>query len=337
TVEDIFLLLKPGGQVQQPKLLESIQSLKLLKCLQDKGEDLSKINIKDGAIYKSNQLKRPYLEMYNKYISEVNNNSADFDINLLPQQLRFECVYDSADFGKDISKWGDIEKTTYSHCISLMIRMNNLLSTPVFKEIFGFEKKGDDTGSLTAIIDNFISDGNNKNLLRIGFEKVGYDFQAREILANSIGKYLLSAARDSVFKSKPIIIFVDEAHQYLNKHVKDEYFETTQLNSFDQIAKEGRKYGLFLCLATQMPRDIPQGTLSQMGTFIVHRLINQYDKEAIENSCSTANKHSLSFLPSLGEGEAILMGVDFPMPVLLKVKKPKIEPDSKTPLFKKPN
>ena len=47
----------------------------------------------------------------------------------------------------------------------------------------------------------------------------------------------------------------------------------TRLDSFDQIAKECRKHGLFLCLATQMPRDIPQGTLSQMGTFIVHRLI----------------------------------------------------------------
>lgn len=54
----------------------------------------------------------------------------------------------------------------------------------------------------------------------------------------------------------------------------------TRLDSFDQIAKECRKHGLFLCLATQMPRDIPQGTLSQMGTFIVHRLINPFDKDA---------------------------------------------------------
>ena len=91
--------------------------------------------------------------------------------------------------------------------------------------------------------------------------------------------------------------------------------------------------GLFLCLATQMPRDIPPGTLSQMGTFIVHRLINPYDKEAIENACSSANKNSLSFLPILGESEAILMGVDFPMPVILKINKPSIEPHSKTPQF----
>ena len=49
-----------------------------------------------------------------------------------------------------------------------------------------------------------------------------------------------------------------------------------------------------------MPSDIPLGTLSQMGTCIVHRLINYKDKEAIENACSTANKTTLSYLPILG-------------------------------------
>ena len=111
-------------------------------------------------------------------------------------------------------------------------------------------------------------------------------------------------------------------------------FELTKLNSFDSIAKECRKYGLFLCIATQMPRDIPTGTLSQIGTFIVHRLINHFDKEAIANASSSATKNSLDFLPVLGSGEAILMGVDFPMPVILKINKPTILPNSDTPQFK---
>ena len=79
------------------------------------------------------------------------------------------------------------------------------------------------------------------------------------------------------------------------------------------IAKEARKYGLFLCLSTQMPRDIPLGVLSQMGTFIVHRLINEQDKKAVESAASSLNKSMLSFLPTMGAGEALLMGVDFSM------------------------
>lgn len=334
TVEDVFALLRPAGQVQQPKLLEAIQSLKLLKCLQSAGEDLSEIEVRNNGIYKLKKLKKPFLTYYNKYISEVENERADFDIQSLPQQLRNECVYDSDNFGADITKWGDVEKNTYSNCISLMIRTSNLLNNPLFKSIFGFDQSKTDPNELTNSIERFIATDNKNSILRIGFEKVGFDFQAREILANAIGKYLLTKSRSNYFKTRPIILFIDEAHQYLNKFVKDEYFELTRLNSFDQIAKEGRKYGLFLCLATQMPRDIPQGTLSQMGTFIVHRLINPYDKDAIQNACSTASVNSLSFLPVLGEGEAILMGVDFPMPVMLRIKKPSIEPNSKTPQFK---
>lgn len=49
---------------------------------------------------------------------------------------------------------------------------------------------------------------------------------------------------------------------------------------------------------------------------------------------SSANRDTLAFLPILGSGEAILMGVDFPMPVMLKVDLPIIEPNSSTPLFK---
>lgn len=186
---------------------------------------------------------------------------------------------------------------------------------------------------MTKQIDEYIKN-DNKFLLRIGFESIGFESQAREIVANAIGKFLLMKARNGEFKVNPIVLFLDEAHQFLNNTVVDEYFDTAALSAFDQIAKECRKYGLFLCLATQMPKDIPIGTLSQMGTFLVHRLINYNDKEAIKQACSSANAELLSFLPVLGEGEAILTGVDFPMPLTIKVNKPIIPPDSKTPIFK---
>ena len=90
-----------------------------------------------------------------------------------------------------------------------------------------------------------------------------------------------------------------------------------------------------MCIATQMPRDIPLGTLSQMGTFIVHRLINEQDKKAVESTASAANRNSLAYLPILGEGEALMVGVDFPMPLTIKVNEPEHKPNSKTPKFKK--
>lgn len=203
----------------------------------------------------------------------------------------------------------------------------------ILQAVFGFIQTDDEACDLTKQIDKYIKNG-NKFLLRIGFESIGFESQALEIVANAIGKFLLMKARNGEFKTNPIVLFLDEAHQFLNNTVVDEYFDTAALSAFDKIARECRKYGLFLCLATQMPKDIPIGTLSQIGTFLAHRLINYNDKETIKQACSSANAELLSFLPVPGEGEAILTGVDFPMPLTIKVNKLIIPPDSKTPIFK---
>nr|WP_288934829.1 ATP-binding protein [uncultured Allomuricauda sp.] len=330
TVGDLFVLLRPSGQVQQPILLDAIQSLKVVQIAKRENRNLT--HIKNGVLVKQKADKKPVFDLYNEFSEEIEAGFADFDIQKLTQQLRRECVYDSNNFGDDITKWGDIDKRKYENSTSLFLRTESLVQSDSFKKIFGFGKQKTDEGELTKKIIDFIN--GDKNLLRIGFENVGFDFQAREIVANSIGKFLLEKARNGNFKDAPLILFIDEAHQYLNKSVKDEYFELTQLSSFDSIAKECRKHGLFLTIATQMPRDIPVGTLSQIGTFIVHRLINHFDKESVANASSSANRNTLEFLPVLGAGEAILMGVDFPMPVMLKINQPDTKPDSATPQFK---
>ena len=198
---------------------------------------------------------------------------------------------------------------------------------------FNKEKFDKEPKDLTNVIDSFIS--GEKACLRIDFSNVSFDYQVRAILVNAIGKYMLNQARDQKFKNNPVVIFIDEAHQFLNKAIADEYFAAKPLDAFEQISKEARKYGLFLCIATQMPRDIPLGTLSQMGTFIVHRLINEQDKKAVESAASSANRNSLAYLPILGEGEALLVGVDFPMPLTLKINTPFNKPNSDTPKFSK--
>ena len=349
TIADLFVLLRPSGQVQSPKLMEAIKSLKIFKILKDNidgdfitNPDINTFSIKindtglrenitvrDNTIVKASQLLRPFNRVYSKFIGQVEGINSDFNIQALSSQLIRECIND-VDFN-DHNKWGSINNNHATNCISLILRINNLVNNPEFNKVFGFTKSKNDANELIQGINKFL-DG-DLNLLRIGFENVSFDFQAREILANAVGKFLLGLSRTGKFKEKPLVLFIDEAHQYLNKKVKDEYFESTDLSAFDSIAKECRKYGLFLCLATQMPRDIPFGTLSQIGTFITHRLINHQDKEAIANACSTANRDTLAFLPVLGSGEAILMGVDFPMPVMLKVALPEIIPNSATPLF----
>lgn len=323
SIPDLFYLLRPTGQSQRPILLEAIRSLKI-----------QKIKNTDTPYVKSNTLKQDYKNIYDENVFLIENNNCDFNINLLTQQIKEECIYQGANYNKDVTKWGDFDAKTYDYQTSLISRITDLLNTEIFNSLLGFKNIPENFLSIVDEIENFILSKDN-SILRISFEDIPSSFSAKEIVSNALASCLLHKARKRDFSNSPIVLILDEAHQFLNKNVRDEFFEMQSLDAFDLIAKECRKYGLFLCLATQMPRDIPIGTLSQMGTFIVHRLINEQDKRAIESAASSANKSALSFLPILGEGEALLVGVDFPMPLLIKMDRPTREPQSNTPRLKK--
>lgn len=247
----------------------------------------------------------------------------------------FECDYDFTKLSEQVTNEGVKEnrgvyaEDTFKvgYCSHLMARINSLIYNPVFRDALGIGVTG--KNDLFETVNEFLT--GSDQVLRIGFEKLPYDFAIRELTMDFISKKLLQAARKGDFLSSPLVLVIDEAHQFMNKRVNTDDNSVFSLTSIDSIAKECRKYGLFLCLATQMPRDIPIGTLSQMGTFIVHRLINEQDKRSVENAASSANRSALSFLPVLGEGEAILVGVEFPMPLLLKIGIPSSPPRSNTP------
>lgn len=340
TVDEMFYLLHPSAKVQVPKLMEAIRSLKMAEM--DVNETLKGYYAKDsndptkvirGNLYKSGNPKRPLQVFYYKHITEIEDRSCRFNFNMLASQITLECIWDTD--SKNPNNFGGRNENDVSNCVSLISRVNNISSTGEYNQIFGFnkEKLEGEPKDLTTVIDEFLA--RDKSCLRIDFSQVSFDYQVREILVNAIGKFMLYKARDQKFKSSPVVIFIDEAHQFLNKAIADEYFAAKPLDAFEQISKEARKYGLFLCIATQMPRDIPLGTLSQMGTFIVHRLINEQDKKAVESAASSANRNSLAYLPILGEGEALMVGVDFPMPLTLKINAPVNKPNSNTPKFKK--
>jgi DNA helicase HerA-like ATPase len=130
----------------------------------------------------------------------------------------------------------------------------------------------------------------------------------------------------------PLILAVDEAHQMLpaaSSLLSNEY----PLEAFNVIAKEGRKYGLTLCVATQRPRDIPDDVLSQVGTFLVHRLVSDADRQSIERASGGVSHALRNRLPVLSPGEAFVLGVDFLNPLRLSVERPSRPPMSNGPNF----
>lgn len=335
---DFYAMFRPAGQIQLPKLQDAFKNLRLVKLINSKtipnrtniDTDLLNGNyiLTNGLLEKTHKARNTLLAAYSAYPS-VDSISCDFDITKIAYQVYKECVFEMAQNNQN--NFGGMSDRDLGMCFSLITRINTLTKNSNFIDIFGVNDLPTDTSNFINIYNSFVAGNSSKNVLIIGLDKIPTEHNLKAIVINAFGRFLLEQALEKKFKERPIITFLDEAHLFLNQQIKDEYSIEIQLNSFERIAKECRKYGLFLALATQMPRDIPVGILSQFGTFIVHRLINQRDREIIEFACSEATKSSLSFLPTLTPGQALITGVDFPMPIILQIEKPEIEPDSDTP------
>jgi len=317
---DFIALFEPAGKVQGPKFREAIKSLRLAKLCPDK--------FPDGFVKKVNQSKETYSQAISdsNNLSKMDNPSTPFDVNLLVRQIEHECVW--PDGYSDTSKWGK-EDGNFSHCLSLVTRINGILSSPALSCVF----KDDGSASLIEKIEEFIKD-NNKKLLRLDLSGISFEYKAREIIANVIGRHFLNQARKKSFVNSPLLIFLDEAHNFIGKHIGGED-TVAKLDSFELIAKEGRKFGLNICLATQRPRDITEGVLSQVGTMIVHRLTNDRDREIVERACGEIDRAASSFLPNLKPGEAAIIGNDFPIPLTIQINEPTFPPQSSGPNYQK--
>jgi hypothetical protein len=316
---DLFAIFTPSGQTQAPKLRAAMKSLKLAR--------LKPELYPDGIVKKADQDKESFYEIYRENINDIENPLANFNIYCLTKQIEEECIWPSK--RDNPGKWGPYNESEFSYCISLITRIEDVLSAPEFNCIFKIEGK-------TSILDELESflKKDDLRVFRISLKNVSFSHNVREVLANAIGRHLLTMAREGRFQEQPIILFLDEAHQFLNKTLGDEN-NRYSLDAFELIAKEGRKFSLNICISTQRPRDIPEGVLSQMGALIVHRLTNDRDREVVERACGEFSKSVTAFLPNLVPGEAMIVGVDFPIPVTVQISEPTSKPDSMGPDFQK--
>jgi hypothetical protein len=133
---------------------------------------------------------------------------------------------------------------------------------------------------------------------------------------------------------KYLNIIVDEAHNILSYESirESESWKDYRLETFEEIIKEGRKFGVFLTVASQRPSDISPTIISQLHNYFLHRLINNRDIQAIEKTISYLDKVSFESLPILPTGVCILAGIMAHIPVIVKVDEieKKHEPNNKT-------
>jgi DNA helicase HerA-like ATPase len=115
----------------------------------------------------------------------------------------------------------------------------------------------------------------------------------------------------------PILVVYEEAHKYAPRSGLSKYRASKE--AIERIAKEGRKYGVTLLLASQRPSEISETIFSQCSSFISMRLTNKEDQNFVKRLLPDTVGDITNILPSLTEGEALLIGDAISVPSLVKI------------------
>lgn len=133
-------------------------------------------------------------------------------------------------------------------------------------------------------------------------------------------------------------LIIDEAHNILSQESfrESESWKDYRLETFEEIIKEGRKFGVFVTISSQRPNDISHTITSQAHNYFIHRLINQKDLQSIAGAVSYIDKLTEESIPTLPTGTCIFSGIAGQMPLKLEIftLEAHLQPRSATVQFK---
>jgi len=161
-------------------------------------------------------------------------------------------------------------------------------------------------------------------------EKIALSYFARKILEARknykrvrMGKGLSESSETIKF---PVFLVLEEAHNYApaNRDVPTRDLLRT-------IAREGRKFGVGLCVVTQRPSRLDEDVLSQCNSNIIMKIKNEADQNSIRKGVEAASEDLIRDLPGLTPGQAVIAGECLNTPVLVDIRRRRTEHGGTTP------
>lgn len=129
---------------------------------------------------------------------------------------------------------------------------------------------------------------------------------------------------------RPVTIVCDEAHVYIPDNFQLSASQRRMVEVFEDIAKEGRKFGITLFPATQRPSELNKTIIAQCANFIVGKLNNENDKTLIKGMLPDGDDRIIDSVTMFNPGEVLIIGDAVPIPLKIKVELAKERPVSRT-------
>lgn len=268
-------------------------------------------------------IKKIWLEFYNRGYGTFSKATREYG----------DFVYEKDDNGIDLK--GDAEnmvkpefkpysmgttspyKSNESQFKNIADNIENLINNEDFKFVFGSDEyiKGDK--NISELIASWIE--NEKQISVLNLSGIPYNILdvVIGVLSNLLFDTVYYTLKINVnkYEGRPLLICYEEAHRYLNANTQNSFSQ----NAVERIMKEGRKFGLGAMIISQRPIEIPNTIISQVSTFIALRLTNSEDQSRIISFAPNNFSMFLKSLPSLGNGDAFVIGESLKIPMKVRI------------------
>lgn len=218
-----------------------------------------------------------------------------------------------APFGDNLLS--DVIRVLYLQLISDVLA-NRAVNEHIAPVIFRLIRKRDDIERVFDFSDEH--EFWNSNFVVVNLQET--NLEMRKTIPLLLSKKLYSEHKH-YGAGRTLSVIIDEAHNILSTESfrEAESWKDYRLETFEEIIKEGRKFGVFVTIASQRPNDISPTITSQAHNYFIHRLINEKDLKTISSAVSYIDRATEESIPSLPTGTCVFSGVITPMPLKINV------------------
>jgi hypothetical protein len=238
-----------------------------------------------------------------------------FTIDILEDALDLAILHEEAYGNRQIR----------DYCSSLITRFKSLKE----RRDFGFLIGNDDSLTKQDYINDVIGsnvDNSKKTQVSI-IDLNAIEDEVVEVISCVISRLVFEKLKlIEPRNSFPVNLILEEAHRYISERKTSAFGEANKI--FEKIAKEGRKYGMFLLVSSQRPSELSKTVLSQCSNFIIHRIQNPDDLAQIRQMTPHISGNIMGRLPSIPRQHALVFGHSVQIPTLFKVNGAKPTPHS---------
>ena len=218
--------------------------------------------------------------------------------------------------------------------INFIDRLENKINDKRLEFLFGKKSK---EITFEKTLEQLISYSDEKRNVTI-IDLSGIPFDILSITVSLISRILfeygyyykkirsMSDAGQKMNNDVPLLLVYEEAHKYVPKSELAKYRASRE--SIERIAKEGRKYGISLLLASQRPSEISETIFSQCNNFVALRLTNPNDQNYVKKLLPDTMGDLIDKMPALKAGEGLLIGDSVVIPSVVQVLSCELEPSS---------